>query len=331
LDDPYHSSLYSVPITGGPVTRLSSSEKGVEPYFAITPDGRRVVFATEPAFELANVPLTGGPVTKLSGPAASGVNFVEFAISPDSRWVVYQPEDFSKKPDLYSVPLTGGPVAKLTPPFVGLQGYDIIWQFAISPDSQRVVYLRGNDTPYYIELYSVPISGGALTKLNPPLGSFFHFKISRDSRHVIYRGYQDSHQVGQELYSMPIAGGTVIKLNAPLVLYGSVSNFDLSPDNRSLIYVADQEVHPRLELYQVALTGGPVTKVNAPLGLDGIVRIFNGRSGEQPFQFTPDGCRVVYSAQYEGAQDHIGPINLYSASVACERDDDTHEEEMAKK
>src|SRR5262245_590073 len=133
--NPSHAGLYSVPITGGPVTRLNAANEGVDSYFAITPDGRRVVFVTKPEREIASVPVRGGAVTKLSGPAASSVIFVRFAISPDSHWVVYSPYDLATASALYSVRLTGGPVAKLTPPFVGLQGHWNIWQFAISPDS----------------------------------------------------------------------------------------------------------------------------------------------------------------------------------------------------
>ena len=128
----------------------------------------------------------------------------------------------------------------------------------------------------YIELYSVPLGGGTVTKLNDPLvpaGMYLLFLISPDSSRVVYRADQQTDEV-YELYSVPLGGGTVTKLNDPLVAGGNVwSDFLISPDSSRVIYRADQQTDEVMELYSVPLAGGTVTKLNDPLVAGGDVRL----------------------------------------------------------
>ena len=64
-----------------------------------------------------------------------------------------------------------------------------IREIKISPDGSRVVYLADEDTEGVNEIYSVPIGGGAATRLNGPLvagGRVSSFVISPDSNTVVY-------------------------------------------------------------------------------------------------------------------------------------------------
>ncbi len=152
--------------------------------------------------------------------------------------------------ELYSVPLDGSnnPV-KLNAPLVG-DTY-ISWLFLISPDSSRVIY-----TDKGFELYSVPLAGGSVVKLNPSGGSVsWWVQISPDSSRVVYTADQDTDEV-YELYSVPLAGGNVVKLNPPLVVGGGIIRwlpfvmpFQISPDSSRVVYVADQETDEVYELY----------------------------------------------------------------------------------
>ena len=97
--------------------------------------------------------------------------------------------------------------------------------FAISPDSARVVYLADQDTDTLNELWSVPLSGGTVTKLNRTLvagGDVQAFLISPDSDSVVYGADQDADTV-DELLAVAITGGSVLDLNDPLVPGGDVS------------------------------------------------------------------------------------------------------------
>ena len=103
---------------------------------------------------------------------------------------------------------------------------DVTSDFLISPDSSRVIYRADQQTDDVFELYSVPLGGGTVTKLNDPLVAggdvMSGFLISPDSKRVIYRADQQTDGVF-ELYSVPLGGGSVTKLNDPLVANGDVS------------------------------------------------------------------------------------------------------------
>jgi hypothetical protein len=102
------------------------------------------------------------------------------------------------------------------------------------------------------ELYSVPLGGGAVTKLNGLLvasGDVFAFRIGPGSQRVVYVADQDATG-GDELYSVPLGGGTVTKLNGPLAAGGDViANFFISPNDGLVLYRADQDTNNVLELY----------------------------------------------------------------------------------
>src|SRR5204863_193088 len=113
---------------------------------------------------------------------------------------------------------------KLNPPFgagksIHSFGVNDSKPFQISPDSGRVVYRANQDTSGVVELYSVALTGGATTKLNPPIVSgggvtAFDLQITPDSTRVVFGTDQDIALV-RELYSVPIAGGACTKLNPP--------------------------------------------------------------------------------------------------------------------
>jgi Tol biopolymer transport system component len=117
-----------------------------------------------------------------------------------------------------------------------------------------VVYRADQDTDGVFELYSVPIDGGTVTKLNDPLVAGGNvaasFWIGADSSWVYYQADQETDGVN-EVYSVPIDGGTVTKLNDPLVAGGNVPGFDVSADGRWVVYRADQDTNNVWELYSV--------------------------------------------------------------------------------
>ncbi len=88
--------------------------------------------------------------------------------------------------ELWSVRIAGGTPVRLSDILVSGQSV----KFAISPDSDRVVYLVDQDTPGIPELFSVPIAGGSSTKLNMELaglpGQVRDFLISPTSERVYY-------------------------------------------------------------------------------------------------------------------------------------------------
>jgi hypothetical protein len=73
-----------------------------------------------------------------------------------------------------------------------------------------VVYLADQETDELFELYSVPLGGGTVVKLNAPLvtgGDIVDFSISPDSNHVVYLADQDADEVF-ELYGVDLPSFT---------------------------------------------------------------------------------------------------------------------------
>ena len=171
-------------------------------------------------------------------------------------------------------------------------------EFRITPDSSRVVYRSDQDIDNVFELYSVPVQGGTVTKLNPPLvagGNVLGdststpfllegFQITPDSSRVVYRADQTTDTVN-ELFSVPVAGGVATRLNPPLLSGRDVAAFLISPDGTRVVYLADQDDNGTNELFAVPVTGGPSTKVSQSLA--------EGRT-IIGFEIGPNSRRLIY-------------------------------------
>jgi hypothetical protein len=229
--------------------------------YQLSPDGRWAVYIhdaeVDDAGELWSVPVFGGVPGRISGllPAGSSVA-VDFKFTPDGATVVYRaPQDSLGVMELYSVPIRGGVATKLNGALAAggnvtgfsvptgggaatvlngalVPGGDVLdFNFRLTGDGQRVVYVADQQTDEVQELYSVPIAGGVVTKLNGALvagGDVGIFQIAANSQRVVYRADQQADDV-VELYSVPTAGGAATKLNGVLAANGDVI---LPPDQR---------------------------------------------------------------------------------------------------
>ena len=159
-----------------------------------------------------------------------------------------------------------------------------------------MVYVADQDTDEMHELYSVPIDGGTVVKLNDPLvrNGVSSFAVSPDGSTVVYEAPQDS--TTRELYSVPIdRSAPPVKLNGALVTGGLVAGSAISPDGSKVVYTAAQDVAYVYELYSVPTHGGVETKLNATLP-SGSTNVF------LVFEISPDGFRVVYFRPQDTAQ-----------------------------
>ena len=226
--------------------------------YDISPNSNRVVYwadqDTDEVRELYSVPLTGGSPVKLNDTLVSDGDVNLFRISPNSNRVIYQADQETDEVDeLYSVPILGGSPVKLNGPLIsGGDVSEFLTGFAISPNSNRVIYQADQETDEVDELYSVPILGGSPVKLNGPLisgGDVSKFEISPSGGRVIYLADQETDQVN-ELYAVPLVGGSPpLKLNGPLVSGGEVDSFQESPANPRILYRANQETVQTQELF----------------------------------------------------------------------------------
>src|SRR6185503_15585206 len=211
--------------------------------FRIAPDSARVVYLTaqecHERLERYSVPIDGSaPPQRLNGRTRGGCRNqdeqgeLEYEISADGSRVVYvTDEDRDGVRELYSVPIEAEGTSvgfawrqprirsiRLSAPFTGYgevaDEYDGGFTFALSPDGREVVYRAGQEAPDVLELFRVPIDGGAPpVKLNARLalgeqpGDVLDAAINPDGASVVYRADLEVDE-RFDLFSVSIAGGT---------------------------------------------------------------------------------------------------------------------------
>ena len=300
--------LFSVPIGGGNTERLNDDlaeglvDMGVVE-FRISPDSSRVIYTADQndqnsagdELELFSVPISGGTTTRLNADLPTGGNVVDSSplISADSSRVIYiADQNTVGVPELFSVPIAGGEPVPLNSNLVS-GGEVTPFGHQISPDGSRVIYIADQNTVGVRELFSVPIAGGDVVRLNSNLVSGgevspFGVQISPDGSRVIYRADQNINN-RFELFSVPITGGVLPeRLNENLVSSGQVIGFGISPDASRVIYLADQNINNVRELFSVPIAGGTAIRLNDTLVSGGTVL---------NFRISPDSSRVIYLAE----------------------------------
>lgn len=104
-------ALYTVPIEGGEVRRISNAFAAERRYaywlHGVSPDGRTLAYVATQATEddpdpralirLATIPAEGGPDTYLTG-ERTGIHVDGPEYSPDGRWIYYNSEEAATRP-----------------------------------------------------------------------------------------------------------------------------------------------------------------------------------------------------------------------------------------
>jgi Tol biopolymer transport system component len=291
--------LYRVPVGGGTSVKLSgpiaASADIITP--EISPDGATVAYVVSSAgtFELFGVAMSGGAAVQLNSAYPPGATLRTFRFTPDSSRVVYAASAGNKATTLYSVPTRGGSAVTLDAGWASDITLD--WGFRITADSSRVVYTLQSALGSPFELFSVPVAGGSVVKLNEPVGTGGvgqSFLVTPNSDQVLFVATRDG-EPGVKLYRVPTVGGTAFELgngatNVRLDPGGSA----LSSDGSRAVYVADQETAGVFEVFSVGLFG------DAPVKLSGAMAPGGDADGFQT-RVVP-GDRVVYLADQEVAE-----------------------------
>ena len=235
----------------------------------------------------------------LTGTLPEYVDGVDYVISPDSRTVAFIADiDTDDLDELYAVPITGTQPIKLNPPLV-TDGDVSDSRVDFTPDSQSVIYLAEQEVINRTEMYSIPVGGGQVQKLSPPLvagGNIAQFMIDAKNKRIVYLADQETNEVF-ELWSIPLGGGTAEKLSGPLVAGGNVGLFTLDPLSNRVVFSADAETDGLFDLYSTPVAGGPRLKLNPP-----IVDAGGGDSGIfSQFAVNPQLPVVVFIARQADA------------------------------
>lgn len=269
--------LFSVPVGGGPAVEIGAPFNLVTlPNYEITPDSTRVVYLEGTGccgpFTLASVPIGGGAAT----PLFTESHTVSFQISPDSQHVVLTEHTLPVR--LISVPITGGQPVELDSGAIGA--------FTISPDSTRVVYDKGGElrvaplnggavrtlsqsvhapdhfriTPDALTvvyrglqpptLLSVPITGGAPTRLSPviepagPTDGVGSFELTEDGAWAVFE-FDPGPGLARQIWAVPATGGAprrVSPLPADPANQTSI-NFVIPPGSTTVLVEVDRALY----------------------------------------------------------------------------------------
>jgi hypothetical protein len=196
----------------------------------------------------------------------------------------------------------------LNPPFL-FGGGKSVTQFAVTPDSTKVVYIANQDTTNVNELYQVAFGNPqSSTKLNAPLAApknVTDFVIAPNSATVVYLADQNINGVF-EIFPSPIAGpGSATSLNPPLSAGQTVTEFAITPNGSAVVYRANNTPTAQFGVFWVTFAN-PQTSVvtlNGTLTPGGNVRDFN---------IAPNGSAVVYSAD----QNIVGVVEIFRVPIA---------------
>jgi hypothetical protein len=210
--------LHSVGITSANslvISRPTALYGEVQTY-RISPDSSRVIYkasgtASAPE-QLHSVPVNSNAGATVCPQLVLGdsISFRGgFEISPDSTRVVFTGFIAATSSDkLFSAAIAGGNCIDISGAMVN-NGDVIDDQFAISPNSQRVIFVADKDTDEVDELYSVPINGGLATKVSGPIvafGDVANVLVSPDSKWAVFNG--DIAVLGTfEVFSVALDGG----------------------------------------------------------------------------------------------------------------------------
>ena len=313
--------LYSVPINGpadnGIRLNQTLANDGDVEEFEISADSNHVVYRsdmqTETIFELYSVPLTGPASSnvKLNGALVTNGKVRAFQLAPAGDRVVYLADQQTLDIiELYSIPISGpaNAAVKLNGNLLDNDGH--IDAFAISANSQQVVYLADQVTDQVFELYSAPISGNEeAIQLNPSLGidrDVTAFAISPDSRSAVYLADSDINEV-IELYQVAISGGGSTKLNQDLDPGRNVTDFEIAANSGRVVYLADQVTDDIFELF-IADNGQPTVNFTATE-----ITIEEG-IGQAPLTVTLSSS-TIYPVTVTYLISDIGPVTGIDATV----------------
>ncbi len=264
-----------------------------------SPDSKNVLYSaeqdSEDQTELYTVPLLGTAAdgVKLSPPLPAGedvLSLPRFSVD-GSRIVFNTTHPGTAGHTLFSAPVDGSsPAVGLDGPF-DAQGMTL--NFVVAPG--RVVFQRQASPSATYEIWTVPIAGGAKTRLTPPIvgsGGAMAPRLAPGGARVAFLMKDAPTQPADELWSAAVGGaaGSAVRLADVPAAGGDVYRWDFTFDGSRVVFTADREIDEKYELYSVPTNGSaPPVKLSTGLIAAGDVN---------DFETSPDGTTVVYSADW---------------------------------
>ena len=308
--------LYSIPIAATSqsqrknVGNIPATSQADIFDFDISPNSQHVVYefseenaAGEDFRILYRVAPTGGTVTQLTPRVADG-EAENPIFAPDSSRIVYRYDAPNGDNTQYlSVALNGTGRKFLTDNTTGGA------EPSITSDSQRFVF-TGNSPSGEVQLYSITLAGGgARQQLSKNGEEVYNFTFANGYAVIVYAFRPTSG----EGYNPNSFGFVAADKSYESVSYNTGKdinsyNFDVSPDNRSVIYKAAAESFGPEQLYSLTYQNG--TPLDQQLSIAAVGQAsFNS---VEDFKIAPNSQRVVFRA----TQGTAGSPDLFSVAIS---------------
>ena len=207
-----------------------------------------------------------------------------------------------KRTHVFVVSAKGGNARDLTPgdfdspPYGASTGVD----FAFSPDSTEVAYLRNPDkieaTSTNSDIYVVPVTGGAGRNITVRNRGYDVAPVyTHDGKYIVYRSQATAGFEADRWRLMLFnrASGVSTELVRGLDL--QIEETIVSPDGSTVYFTAGDRGNA--PIYSVPVTGGPAKKIVADVFASNL-------------KITPDGKRIIFVSSSMGA-----PAEVYATNV----------------
>jgi len=261
--------LRRVPVDGS--TAAADIGPGDGALIDFTPDSQRVLYRGSGLMS-ARLDLSEPPVT------ISTDSVFRLEVAPGGQRVVFvsQPSLVAgATPEIYSAPVTGTKAPlKLNPPLVFDGGVEnsAALAFHVTPQG-RVLYVADQVEPTRFELYSVPVSGGTALRVSgdmpsgPIVGDIWRHEVTPDGEFAVFLA-DDLVDDRFELFSARTSGRTPpTRLHGTLADAEHISQFALSPDGATVVYVLTDRVARTEELRSVPTAGGSSILLHGPASM----------------------------------------------------------------
>ena len=282
------NTMYGMGIDGSnpvPLSQLDvqgSVERTNNGAFAFSADSSHVIYwagnTRGGVMELYSAQFDGSPPKKINGPLIAGgsvhTNGFNFGpqITRDSRYVVYRARQDNDSLELYRSRIDGSENIKLSGALAaGSSVYADFsaGEFLITTNDQYVVYVvqqpqQGN---YLRDLWVASIAGTQAPVVpvqldrNKPTNRSVStydeqsFKISADSRYVVFMTVDRTGAEQSQLHSAAVDGSGMATLNSSLPATHSVERFTVSQDGQHVVYFAYDTVLDKISLYSNNMLG----------------------------------------------------------------------------